>query len=131
MVAVTRIARPRLIDASGNVSTLAGDGVRATVDGPVSFARFARPRALAIDSNDNIYISDDFAHRIRRMIRAVMWSHCWCREREAGQEGIAVSSDAKTLYVAGGPAGSDDPEKKRERPQNTNDHVALARTCHE
>ncbi len=118
-------ARIRLI-TNGMVSTLAGDGVAATVDGPANTARFVHPRAIAIDGFDNLYISDDGAHRIRRIDKqgivvtiagAGNAANAFAdgtgeAARFAGQEGIAVSSDGKTLYVADGTGGSEDPTQQ-------------------
>ncbi|HMA91809.1 MAG TPA: esterase-like activity of phytase family protein, partial [Polyangiaceae bacterium] len=115
-------SRIRVIDTSGNVSTLAGGDIAATIDGPASSAKFVRPRAIAIDDNDNIYVSDDLAHRIRRIdasgnvitiagagsTRNAFADGTGAVAQFAGQEGIAVSADGKKLYVADGTGGSDD-----------------------
>jgi DNA-binding beta-propeller fold protein YncE len=109
-------ARIRLITTDGTVSTLAGDGVAATVDGPANAARFVHPRAIAIDAFDNLYVSDDGAHRIRRVdkegsVVTIAGAGNTANDfadgsgeiaRFAGQEGIAVSDDGKTIYVADG-----------------------------
>jgi hypothetical protein len=111
----------RLVSSAGVVSTLAGDGVAATVDGPANATRFVYPRALAIDANDNIYVSDDGAHRIRRIdssgnVVTVAGAGSTTNGYQdgngsialfAGQEGIALSADGKTLYVADGNGGSE------------------------
>jgi DNA-binding beta-propeller fold protein YncE len=119
-------ARIRLISSDGTVSTLAGDGVTATVDGPLNTARFVHPRAIAIDDFDNLYVSDDGAHRIRRVDAngAVVTiagagnpANAFADgggeiARFAGQEGIAVSRNGKTIYVADGTGGSEDPTQQ-------------------
>jgi hypothetical protein len=51
--------RIRLINSLGVVSTLAGSGQAASVDGNGTSASINQPFALAIDSNNNIYISDN------------------------------------------------------------------------
>ena len=123
IVADSGNARVRVITTDGTVSTLAGDGVAATVDGPANTARFVSPRAIAIDASDNLYISDDGAHRIRRIDKngvtvTIAGAGGTINDfadgsgetaKFAGQEGIAVSSDGKTLYVADGNGGSEDP----------------------
>jgi DNA-binding beta-propeller fold protein YncE len=115
-------ARIRLITTDGTVSTLAGDGVAATVDGPANAARFVHPRAIAIDDFDNLYVSDDGAHRLRRIdTQGIVVTIAGAGNptnafadgsgetaRFAGQEGIAVSRDGKTIYIADGTGGSED-----------------------
>jgi ABC-type branched-subunit amino acid transport system substrate-binding protein/sugar lactone lactonase YvrE len=49
------------------VSTLAGDGVRESRDGPVSQARFSWPGGVAVDSQGNLYVAEFFGHRIRKL----------------------------------------------------------------
>jgi DNA-binding beta-propeller fold protein YncE len=119
-------ARIRLITTDGTVSTLAGDGVASTVDGPAQTARFVHPRAIAIDGSDNLYVSDDGAHRIRRIDKqgvvvtiagAGNTANAFAdgtgeTAQFAGQEGIAVSLDGKTIYLADGTGGSEDPTQQ-------------------
>jgi hypothetical protein len=58
----------RKISANGFVSTLAGRiGESGHTDGMGSLARFMSPGGLAIDNEDNLYISDSLAHTIRRI----------------------------------------------------------------
>jgi sugar lactone lactonase YvrE len=113
--------RIRLVTSGGVVSTLAGDGTAATVDGPGASARVVRPRALAIDADDNIYVSDDGAHRIRRIDASgnvvtvagaggdtnAFQDGQGSNALFAGQEGLALSADAKILYVADGNGGAE------------------------
>ncbi|KIA95978.1 hypothetical protein OC25_05435 [Pedobacter kyungheensis] len=49
----------RKIDPYGNVTTLAGNGKLAVVDGPAANASFYFPRGIAINSRGEIYISDN------------------------------------------------------------------------
>jgi sugar lactone lactonase YvrE len=56
----------RKITPSGTVSTFAG-GTSGTADGQGSAAQFLRPNSIAIDSNDNLYISDTGNHLIRKI----------------------------------------------------------------
>jgi len=60
----------RRIDAkSGIISTLAGDGVSGDRgDGnPAKQARFHNPHSIALDENDNVYVSDLSNHRVRKI----------------------------------------------------------------
>ena len=59
--------RIRRIDPAGNVTTLAGSGVRGFLDGPAATARFFEPQGLALDAAGNLYIADRAAQRIRRL----------------------------------------------------------------
>lgn len=110
--------RLRAVTVQGVVTTFAGDGGSGTVDGPLLQARFAGPEALAVDSHDNIYVSDNIAHRIRRVgadgdVTTVAgdgnagWQDGAGSEAQFfGQEGIALSADASVLYVADGTSGT-------------------------
>ena len=57
----------REVSLAGVVTTFAGDGVAGTIDGPRAGARFDAPRALAADASGAVFVSDDGAHRIRRI----------------------------------------------------------------
>src|SRR5262249_31197913 len=50
--------RIRRIDASGNVTTLAGDGTAGFTNGPGATARFNGPRGVVIDNLGNVYVAD-------------------------------------------------------------------------
>jgi hypothetical protein len=114
--------RIRLVTQEGDVSTLAGEGSSGSVDGPGDAASFERPRALAIDASDNVYVSDDGAHRIRRVapdgtVITVAGAGgegngfqdgAGSDALFAGQEGLALSSDGTILYVADGNGGTED-----------------------
>jgi sugar lactone lactonase YvrE len=107
----------RMVTLDGRVSAFAGDGVSATVDGALADARFVAPKALAVDAAGNIYVSDDGAHRIR-LVGADGTVSTLAGDGTAGfvdgpgpsaqffgQEGIAVTADGATVYVADGTAG--------------------------
>src|SRR5664280_1795155 len=58
----------RMISSDGVVSTIAGvAGITGSVDGAGSAARFFRPAGLAIDSADNLYVSDTGNDTIRQV----------------------------------------------------------------
>ena len=70
---VTEVARHlvRKIGADGIVSTLAGDGSAGYVDCyPGSCARFNQPESIAVDSKDNLYVSESGNHMIRKITPA-------------------------------------------------------------
>jgi sugar lactone lactonase YvrE len=111
----------REISMTGVVTTFAGDGVAGTIDGPRASARFVAPQALAADGSGDVLVSDVDAHRIRRIASdgtvmtvagdgsAGFADGSGQHAEFFGQEGLAVSADGKTIYVADGTGGSDTP----------------------
>ena len=58
----------RKITSAGVVSTLAGSaGSSGSADGTGADARFDRPRGVAVDSQDNVYVADEDNHTIRKI----------------------------------------------------------------
>jgi sugar lactone lactonase YvrE len=112
----------RAITLAGVVSTFAGiSSQMGTVDGPRLSARFQTPQALAIDAAGDIFVTDPTAHRIRRVaadgtVTTVAGDGVGgfkdgtgMTSQFFGEEGIDVSRDGKTLYVADGTWGQDQP----------------------
>lgn len=62
--------RIRKITPAGVVSTLAGSGAAAFADGTGASASFNRPLHVAVDSSDNVYVTDNLNRRIRKMTPA-------------------------------------------------------------
>jgi sugar lactone lactonase YvrE len=103
--------------ASGAVATFAGGNEGGTIDGPALTARFAHPTALAMDAAGNIFVSDTVAHRIRRVapdgtVTTIAGNGTAGYRDGSGadaqffaQEGIAVTSDGHTVFVADGSGG--------------------------
>jgi sugar lactone lactonase YvrE len=61
-------AAVRKLDLVANfLSTIAGSGIEDNQDGPAQLAAFVRPGGVAVDSRGDIYVSDYFAHTIRRI----------------------------------------------------------------
>lgn len=63
--------RVRRIDPAGRLATFVGTGTSGYSGdgGPAASALLNGPRGLAFDSNGNLYIADEFNHRIRRVNR--------------------------------------------------------------
>lgn len=111
----------REVSLAGVVTTFAGDGVAGTIDGPRAGARFAAPQTLAADASGAVFVSDFTAHRIRRIaangtVTTVAGDGtggfadgAGSAAQFYGQEGIAVSANGATIYVADGTAGGEPP----------------------
>jgi sugar lactone lactonase YvrE len=107
----------RRVSASGEVSTLAGDGVADMIDGPVATARFNMPQGVAVDGAGNVYVTDIGNHRIRRIgvdgqVTTIAGNGTAGFADGAGTaaefygiEGLDVTADGKTIYVADGTNG--------------------------
>lgn len=59
--------RIRIIGIDDTVRTIAGTGLAGWVDGPANAAKFNYPRGICRDSIGNLFISDSWNHRIRKI----------------------------------------------------------------
>jgi sugar lactone lactonase YvrE len=59
--------RIRKISSSGNVTTLAGSGIKGNADGLGKEASFNGPNSVAIDGSGNVYVADKLNHSIRKI----------------------------------------------------------------
>ena len=68
-IADTNNQRVRVIGTNGIVSTFAGTGVAGISGdgGPASAAQLSRPTGLAVDTANDLFISDENNHRLRRV----------------------------------------------------------------
>ncbi|MCO4761732.1 MAG: hypothetical protein KC502_09525, partial [Myxococcales bacterium] len=66
-VADTNNHRIRRITANGTVTTVAGDGTKAFLDGPAAKARFNYPADVFVMSNGDVAIAERGGHRIRML----------------------------------------------------------------
>jgi hypothetical protein len=109
----------RRITGAGVVTTIAGTGKPGMVDGSLSEAMFNAPRGVAVDDAGLIYVSDLGNHRIRRIDvdndtvetlagdgTAGFADGAGDAAQFFGQEGIDVTGDGSTLYVADGTEGN-------------------------
>jgi hypothetical protein len=61
----------RKVTSAGLVTTIAGSaGSQGSVDGVGANARFHNPQGVAVDTNDNVYLTDTYNYTIREITRA-------------------------------------------------------------
>jgi len=66
--------RIRKINPNGDVITIAGSGVQGYADGEGTRAKFNYPESVVIDNEDNLFISDCYNNRIRKLSKQGMVS---------------------------------------------------------
>jgi len=91
--------RVRKITPGGVVSTFAGSGDYGGVDGQGTAAQFNSPQGIAIDSADNVYVTEYYNHRIRKITPGGLVSTFAGAAELTFPTGVAVDS-AGTVYVA-------------------------------
>jgi sugar lactone lactonase YvrE len=88
------------------------------IDGPAMQARFFAPEDVAVDASGAIYVTDTGNHRVRRLAGGQVQTLAGDGlegfadgagnvAEFYGQEGIAVTRDGRTVYVADGTSGAD------------------------
>ena len=105
--------RIRKITSAGVVSTLAGSGATNFADGPGAVAAFRAPSGVAVDGSGNVYVADNFNHRIRKITSAGVVSTLagngtgsfadgtGTAARLSGPDGVAMDASGN-LYIADG-----------------------------
>jgi uncharacterized protein (TIGR03437 family) len=86
--------RIRKIDTSGNITTVAGNGVQGSSGdgGPATQASMFIPIRCAVDSSNNLYITDQSGHKIRKVTPAGIISTAAGTGAGAGPHTIASYS---------------------------------------
>lgn len=82
----------RKIDRFGWVTTFAGQGIAGFSDGGGEEARFHGPNAIAIDSDDNLYVADADNFRIRKITPNGIVSTVAGSGKQGNKEGPALES---------------------------------------
>lgn len=106
----------RAVTTSGQVTTFAGTGAEGNADGPAASATFAAPQGVSVDGAGNLYVSDTDSFSIRRIsadgqVTTVAGAGAGWRDGSLGDaqfyglEGLDVSADGSTLWVADGSRG--------------------------
>lgn len=117
LVADQNNQRVRAITFDGQVSTYAGSGAVGSRDGTVSTATFNLPQALALDEAGNVYVTELGGYVLRRIspdgdVTTVAGAGGPgfqdgepMRAKFFGLEGLDVSADGRTLFIADGNRG--------------------------
>ncbi len=102
----------RKIDPQANVTTLAGNGVASSVDGPGASATFNYPMGVAVDAAGNVYVADTGSHTIRKIdTNANVTTFAGKRSKSGSADGVGTEAmfytptdiaidKAGNLYVA-------------------------------
>lgn len=88
----------RKITPGGEVSTFAGSGLQGSVDGQGILAQFVSPRSLAIDSESNIYVADQYRYKIRKITPAGLVSTHSGSGSWGDTDGSAGTASFNSLY---------------------------------
>ena len=87
--------RIRKITAAGVVSTLAGSGTGGFANGRGASARFKYPTGVVVDSAGNIYVADEYNHRIRKIEVAKVVTTLAGNGREGHRDGTGAAARFK------------------------------------
>lgn len=110
----------RVVTLAGAVTTMAGSSA-GFADGAMSDAKFNHPQGLAIDDNDNLYLTDTDNFRVRKISGSTITTIAGdgmdgfldaddpMTAEFHGLEGLAVSPDGSKVFVADGTRGEDVP----------------------
>lgn len=88
----------RRVSPAGEVSTLAGSGVRGYTDGDAAVAQFANPQGVATDSQGNVFVADTGNGKVRRISPQGVVSTLGDGTSFRGLRGLTVDATG-TIYV--------------------------------
>ncbi len=109
--------RLRVVTLTGQVTTLAGTGTAGFADGAMGTAMLKGPEGIAIDDNGDLFIADTLNFRVRKISGSTISTVAGdgtagfadntdpLQAQFYGLEGVAVTSDGTTIYVADGTRG--------------------------
>ncbi|MTI29402.1 CUB domain-containing protein, partial [Xanthovirga aplysinae] len=80
----------RKISVGGQVSTFAGSGGEGVQDGDAVSASFNRPFGVAVDAGDNVYVSDVYNYKIRKVHAAETFLSGVPAHDDAGSHSIVL-----------------------------------------
>ena len=127
LVADQNNQRIRAVTFTGRVSTYAGSGGVGSVNGASAAATFNRPQALAIDGTGNVYVTELGGFVVRRVspdgfVTTVAGAGAGgfqngspMQAKFFGLEGLDVSADGRTLFIADGNRGGAEPNHRVRR----------------
>jgi len=95
-------AGPTDISNQFTVSTIAGNGIKGSVDGPASSSQFYSPTNIVADAQGNVYVSDNSKHSIRRISKDGT-----VNTLAGGTKGTADGKGASAQFISVGPLALD------------------------
>jgi len=102
--------RIRKVTPQGEVTTFAGTGTAGCKEGPVDVAQFNRPVSVSFDKHGNMFVGDQYNHRIRKItpegiVSTLAGSYFGCIDgvgsRACFTNPVGISSDRQGNIIVG------------------------------